>query len=136
MQAPLSAYGQNNRQGDAEDVTREQWWRDWIVRRTKIPVGAEGSLTPCSSLWDIASLAIFRILFGGILVFEVWRFFEHDWIRKYYIDRIFYFKYIGFEWVHPWPGDGMYYHFLAVGLVRFLRHDGASFIGSLPGYCF
>jgi len=66
---------------------------------------------------DVASIAVFRILFGAIMLWEVWRFFEHDWIRLYYIDREFYFKYYGFEWVHPWPGDGMYYHFIAVGIL-------------------
>lgn len=66
---------------------------------------------------DIASIAIFRIMFGLILCWEVWRFFENDWIRLYYIVRNFYFKYFGFEWVHPWPGDGMYYHFLFVGFM-------------------
>ena len=78
-------------------------WTDWR-RRLFEPV-------------DIASIVLFRICFGAVIFWEVWRFFDHDWIRKYYIARAFYFKYYGFEWVHPWPGDGMYYHFLGVGLL-------------------
>jgi vitamin K-dependent gamma-carboxylase len=66
---------------------------------------------------DIASIAVFRMLFGAILFWEVWRFFDNDWIRKFYIVRKFHFKYFGFEWVHPWPGDGMYVHFVAVGVL-------------------
>ena len=65
---------------------------------------------------DIASIAVFRMFFGAILFWEVWRFFDNDWIRTFYIVRRFYFKYFGFEWIHPWPGDGMYVHFVAVGV--------------------
>ena len=53
---------------------------------------------------DPASLAFFRIGFGLIMLIECWRFWEHGWIDRYYIDPEFYFKYYGFEWVAPWPG--------------------------------
>ncbi len=66
---------------------------------------------------DIASLVLFRVLFGGFLVWEVCRYFEHDWIRRYYIAPRFRFHYFGFEWVGPWPGDGMYWHFAGLGVV-------------------
>lgn len=64
---------------------------------------------------DIASIAIFRILFGAILFWEVCRYFSYGWVRSFYIDPEFYFKYFGFEWVHPWPGVGMYVHFALLG---------------------
>ena len=64
---------------------------------------------------DIGSIVVFRMMFGAILFWEVWRFFGHDWISSFYIERKFYFKYFGFGWIHPWPGDGMYIHFVAVG---------------------
>ena len=73
---------------------------------------------------DIASIVVFRILFGAIMMWEVWRYFENDWIRKYYIDRKFYFKYFGFDWVQPWPGDWMYVHFLAVATFAFCVMTG------------
>ncbi len=60
---------------------------------------------------DASSLAVFRIGFGLIMLIECWRFWEHGWISRYYIDPEFHFKYYGFEWVAPWPGDGMYWHF-------------------------
>lgn len=55
-----------------------------------------------------ASLAIFRIGFGLILVWDAWRFWNNGWIEQYYLQPQFYFKYFGFGWVHPFPGDGMY----------------------------
>ena len=66
---------------------------------------------------DIASIAVFRMMFGAILFWEVWRFFDHGWIRRYYISPDFHFKYYGFEWVHPWPGDWMYIHFVIVAVL-------------------
>jgi vitamin K-dependent gamma-carboxylase len=64
---------------------------------------------------DIASLVYFRVAFGAIMLWEVWRYFDHGWIKRYYIDPLFHFKYYGFDWVRPWPGDGMYLHFYVLG---------------------
>ena len=69
---------------------------------------------------DASFLTVFRIGFGVILLWEVFRYFAHDWITRMYINPGFYFKYFGFEWVHPWPGDGMYWHFLLLGLLAIL----------------
>jgi vitamin K-dependent gamma-carboxylase len=66
---------------------------------------------------DIASLVFFRIAFGVIMVWEVAKYFVHGWIRTYYIDPSFHFTYYGFGWVQPWPGYGMYLHFLVLGVL-------------------
>jgi vitamin K-dependent gamma-carboxylase len=64
---------------------------------------------------DGASLAVFRILFGAIMLWEVWRYFSNDWIPRYFIDPTFHFTFYGFGWVQPWPGNGMYWHFAVLG---------------------
>jgi HTTM domain/Vitamin K-dependent gamma-carboxylase, lumenal domain len=64
---------------------------------------------------DIASIVYFRIAFGAIMLWEVWRYFKKGWIKSYYIDPTLHFTYYGFDWVRPWPGEGMYLHFLALG---------------------
>ena len=66
---------------------------------------------------DIAILVYFRIIFGAVMLWEVFRYFEHDWISRYWIDPIFHFTYYGFDWVKPWPGDLMYVHFAAMGVL-------------------
>ncbi len=66
---------------------------------------------------DIASLVFFRIAFGAIMLWEVWRYFDNDWIHRYWIEPTFHFTYWGFGWIRPWPGDGMYLHFYALGLL-------------------
>jgi len=77
-----------------------------------------------SSIWsclfapvDIASLVFFRIAFGLIMLWQVWLFFEHNWIKRYWMDTTFHFTYWGFDWVRPWTGDGMYLHILVLGFL-------------------
>ena len=66
---------------------------------------------------DVSFLVVFRIGFAIIMFWEVIRYWRYDWINRFYIEPEFYFKYYGFEWVQPWPGDGMYYHFIALGIL-------------------
>jgi hypothetical protein len=63
----------------------------------------------------IAWLVIFRIAFGGIMLWEVWRYFDFKRISRYYIEPNFHFTYYGFGWVQPWEGEGMYLHFYFLG---------------------
>jgi len=77
-----------------------------------------------SSIWsrlfapvDIASLVFFRIAFGLIMLWEVLRYFDNKWIKFYWMDTTFHFTYWGFDWVRPWPGDGMYLHFFILGIL-------------------
>jgi hypothetical protein len=65
---------------------------------------------------DIAYLVFFRAVFGAIMLWEVYRYFSTGWIHRYYIAPSFYFGYFPFEWVKPWPGNGMYVHFAILGV--------------------
>ncbi|MBM3265814.1 MAG: HTTM domain-containing protein [candidate division Zixibacteria bacterium] len=64
---------------------------------------------------DISPLAYFRIAFGMIMLWEVWRYIDHGWIDRYYVQPIFHFTYYGFGWVQPWPEPFMYLHFIVLG---------------------
>ena len=75
----------------------------------------EGLFTPS----DIASLIFFRICFGALGVWEVIRFFYHGWVEHLYAKAPFHFKYEYFTWVEAWPGNGMHFHFLVVGVAAF-----------------
>src|SRR5215207_2972290 len=73
----------------------------------------------CAALFnpvDISFLVFFRILFGGIMLWETYRYFTYGWITRYYIEPAVNFTYYGFSWVKPWPGRGMYIHFFVLGL--------------------
>ena len=66
---------------------------------------------------EIAPLVWFRIAFGAIMLVEVGRYFAHGWIERYFIAPGFMFKYHGFGWVQPWPGELMKLHFFALGVL-------------------
>ncbi len=54
---------------------------------------------------DIAVLAYFRVAFGAIAAWEIWRFLDpsHDWVEKWYSGKEFYFSYWPFTFVQPLP---------------------------------
>jgi vitamin K-dependent gamma-carboxylase len=64
---------------------------------------------------DIRPLAFFRIAFGLILFMDVVGHVFTGEVRNAYIAPPFHFKYFGFEWVDPWPAQGMYIHFYVTG---------------------
>jgi len=66
---------------------------------------------------DIASLAFYRIAFGLIMFWEVFRYFQKGWIKRYYVDPNFFFSYEGFEWIKPLDGNGMYILFMVLGIL-------------------
>src|SRR5690349_17065188 len=66
---------------------------------------------------DIASLAMFRLLFGLLLAGSALRFMQAGWIERFYGERSFFFKYWGFEWVEPLSVRGMYLAYGALVLL-------------------
>jgi len=76
---------------------------------------------------DISWLIFLRLFFGGIMIWEASRYLQRDWIYRYFINPVFHFKYYGFSWVHPWPGDGMVWHFWALGFLAALIFIGAFY---------
>ena len=69
---------------------------------------------------DGASLAVFRMAFGAIQFWEVFRYWPR--IQRLYLEGLdnpgggFQFKYYGWGWVEALPGDGMYLLFAIIGL--------------------
>ena len=68
---------------------------------------------------DIAFLVFFRIVFASIVLWHIWRLASTGSIKYYYVDPPFHFTFYGFDWVRPWPGDGMYLHFLVMAVLAF-----------------
>ncbi len=63
---------------------------------------------------DNSSLMVFRLAFGVAIACYAWKTMTTPVIVADYIQPKFHLAYFGFEWVRPWPGDGMYLHFLAL----------------------
>lgn len=66
---------------------------------------------------NIGLLVYFRIVFGGIMCWEALRYLTLGRIPPVFQEPQFFFTYFGFSWVHPWGGDGMYYHFIAMAVL-------------------
>jgi len=62
-----------------------------------------------------ASLAVFRIVFGLMLLAGVLRFWLKGWIEELYIKPSFFFHYYGFGWVQP-LGNYTYILFIVCGI--------------------
>lgn len=83
---------------------------------------------------DGASLAVFRIAFGAILLWDVFRYWSR--IQRLFLDSQgnpgggFQFKYYGWEWVPALPGHGMYLLFGVIGLAS-LGIDGCYYVGDI-----
>ncbi|WP_044513004.1 HTTM domain-containing protein [Hymenobacter sp. DG25B] len=55
-----------------------------------------------------APLAVFRLIFGGMLLASIVRFVLKGWVTELYVKPQFYFPYYGFEWVQPLGSVGMH----------------------------
>jgi len=66
---------------------------------------------------DNSSLALFRILFGLVMFFELAGAVVIGWVDQVYVEPKFTFTFIGFEWMQPLPGYGMYVVFLALSIL-------------------
>jgi vitamin K-dependent gamma-carboxylase len=65
---------------------------------------------------DIAWLAYFRVAFGTLMLYEMWRFWEADWVGRNLVEPSFHFTYVGFEWVRPLSEHSMRLVVPALGL--------------------
>ncbi|MEX1212114.1 MAG: HTTM domain-containing protein [Balneolaceae bacterium] len=48
-----------------------------------------------------APLALFRMLFGTLMLWSILRFVANGWVQSLYLDPSFHFSYYGFSWVTP-----------------------------------
>src|SRR5438874_5882792 len=66
---------------------------------------------------DVASLVFFRSACGLLFAWDAWMYFADQRIALYWIEPRFLFKYYGFSWVQPWPGNGLYIHWIVLGVL-------------------
>ncbi len=65
---------------------------------------------------DNSRLVLFRIGFGFLALAESWGAIFTGWVRRAFIDPQMTFPFIGFEWLQPLPGYGMYIYYVVMGL--------------------
>jgi len=69
---------------------------------------------------DVASLVVFRVGFGLLMFWEITRYFYFGWVEDLFAKPQFHFQYEWFRWVVPFPGDGMYLLFAALGILALM----------------
>lgn len=85
---------------------------------------------------DGASSVFFRVAFGALMAKWAWDYLAIGRVRSFYIEPAFHFTYYGFDWVKPWPGDGMLLHFVCLLILSLMIAAGffyrtASFLFAL-----
>src|SRR5690606_12816473 len=55
-----------------------------------------------------APLAVFRVIFGAMMLGSIIRFVLKGWVTELYVLPKVYFPFYGFEWVKPLGETGMY----------------------------
>jgi hypothetical protein len=83
---------------------------------------------------SVQSLAVLRMAFGLIMAYDVWRFFLHDRISRYYVEPDFFFTYYGFSWVKPLPEPYIYYAWLLAGVFAVLVALGLFYRAAIIGF--
>ncbi len=81
---------------------------------------------------DIASLVYFRIAFGAIMAWEMWRFVDHGWIDRYYTDKDLYFSYWPFTFVEPLPEPWIHLVFWATMAAALMVVSGLFYRVAAP----
>lgn len=69
---------------------------------------------------DVASVVLFRVGFGLIMFWEIFRYFYFGWVEEIYLKPQFHFQYQWFQWIGPLPADGMYYVFGGLGILALM----------------
>lgn len=65
---------------------------------------------------DNAHLIVFRVFYGLLVCAECFGAILTGWVKKTLITPKINFSFIGFEWLQPLPGNGMYIYFIIMGL--------------------
>lgn len=65
---------------------------------------------------DNTGLVLFRAVFGLLITLEAFGAIATGWVKRAFIEPEFTFNFIGFDFLQPLPGDGMYYYFIVMGI--------------------
>lgn len=82
---------------------------------------------------DHVQITIWRILFGLVLFFECIGSNVVGWTREVFVaPPLFTFNFIGFDWLQPLPGNGMYWYFVVMGILGLAITFGYRYRFAMP----
>jgi hypothetical protein len=73
------------------------------------PAALPGNGSALARPIDATILAYFRVVFGAVVFWQLLRYFIEGRIASAWVEPEFHFTYLGFDWVHPLPGQGLYW---------------------------
>jgi uncharacterized membrane protein YphA (DoxX/SURF4 family) len=76
---------------------------------------------------DNSALIVFRIIFGLLCFLESVGAIFTGWIKRTLVEPNFTFNFIGFEFLQPLPGNGMYYYYAIMGVFGLLVMIGYKY---------
>lgn len=83
---------------------------------------------------DNTGLCLWRIAFGFLITAEAFGAMATGWVKRVLIDPEFTFNFIGFEFLQPLPGNGMYFYFTLMGCLGFSVMIGYKYRWAMAGY--
>lgn len=83
---------------------------------------------------DNSALIVFRWVFGLLITLEAWGAIFTGWITRTLIEPQQTFNFIGFDFLQPLPGDGMYYYYALMGMFGVLVMIGYKYRFSMSCY--
>lgn len=66
---------------------------------------------------DNITLVLFRFFYGFLMATEAFGALMTGWVRRTLVEPEFTFNFIGFDWIQPLPGWGMYFYFALMGVM-------------------
>ena len=82
------------------------------------------------------SLVLFRIILGALIAIESFGAIATGWVKRVFIEPQFTFSFIGFEWLQPFEGFGMYYYYIIMGLLGICISAGYKYRWSMLSFAF
>lgn len=76
---------------------------------------------------DNSALIVFRIVFGLLCFLESVGAIFTGWVKRTLVEPNFTFSFIGFEWLQPLAGNGMYYYYAIMGVFSLLIMVGFKY---------
>ena len=80
---------------------------------------------------DNTGLVLFRIVFGFLIALEGFGAIATGWVRRNLVEPDFTFNFIGFDFLQPLPGIGMYCYFALLGILGVLIMVGYKYRWSM-----
>ncbi len=83
---------------------------------------------------DNSALIIFRVFFGFLIAAEAIGAIFTGWVKRTLVDPEFTFNFIGFDFLQPLPGNGMYFYFAIMGIFGLMVMIGFKYRWSMIAY--